>query len=234
MVFWAFRDIGRSGQAEAHTGPDLASQVAQTKSLFRQPRIWGIVLVAGLRGMAFISFLTFLPLYLADEAGLNPGGRGLYLSLLVLVGIFSTPVMGYLSDRVGRKPVLIPGMVWLAVLTLLLVPFGEGIMLPVLIALIGTFVFSDQPILTAAALDLVRDGPAATTLGVISFSRFGMAASSPIIGGYLYGIAPHLTFYYIAALFTAAILVLLVVPLQSAESGGQSHEEHGHAAHRPH
>ena len=234
VVFWAFRDIGRSGQPESQTRPDLASQVAQTKSLFRQPRIWGIVLVAGLRGMAFISFLTFLPLYLADEAGLSPGGRGLYMSLLVLVGIFSTPVMGYLSDRVGRKPVLIPGMVWLAVLTLLLVPFGEGIMLPVLIALIGTFVFSDQPILTAAALDLVRDGPAATTLGVISFSRFGMAASSPIIGGYLYGIAPHLTFYYIAALFAAAILVLLVVPLQSAEDGGQSHQEHGDGAHRPH
>ena len=61
-----------------------------------------------------------------------------------------------------------------------------------------------------------------------------MAASSPIIGGYLYGIAPHLTFYYIAALFAAAILVLLVVPLQSADDGAHGHEEHGDGAHRPH
>ena len=85
VVFWGVS--GTSAGADSRNpipGRTLASQVAQTKSLFRQPRIWGIVLVAGLRGMAFISFLTFLPLYLADEAGLSPGGRGLYMSLLVL------------------------------------------------------------------------------------------------------------------------------------------------------
>ena len=228
MVFWAFRDIGRSGEGEAHTSPNLSGQIAQTKTLFRQPRIWGIALVAGLRGMAFISFVTFLPLYLADEANLSTASRGLHMSLLVLVGIFSTPVMGYLSDRFGRKPVLIPGLIWISVLTLLLVPFGQGIMLAVLIALLGTFVFSDQPILTAAALDLAGEGPAATTLGVLSFSRFGMAASSPIIGGYLYGIEPHLTFYYIAGLFVLALLVLLVVPLQLAGPRAGAHSGHGH------
>jgi len=144
LVFWAFRDIGRTGEVEDDSKPDLNSQLAQTRMLFRQPRIWGIVLVAGLRGMAFVSFLTFLPLYLNDEAGLGAASRGLYMSLLVLVGIVSTPVMGYLSDRLGRKRVLIPGMIWLTVLTAMLAPFGHGIMLPVLLGLLGTFVFSDQ------------------------------------------------------------------------------------------
>ena len=231
VVFWAFRDIGRSGEIGSQSRPNWASQIAQTKSLFRQPRIWGIVLVAGFRGMAFISFLTFLPLYLNDEANLSATSRGFHLSLMVLVGIFSTPVMGYLSDRLGRKPVLIPGLIWLSTISLLLVPFGEGIMLAVLIGLMGTFVFSDQPILTAAALDMVGEGPAATTLGVLSFSRFGMAASSPIIGGYLYGINPDLTFYYIAALFIAALVVLLVVPLHSGLGSGAG-AGHGHRGHQ--
>ena len=43
--------------------------------------------------------------------------RGSLIGLLVLVGIFASPVMGYLSDRYGRKRVLVPGMVVLAVLT---------------------------------------------------------------------------------------------------------------------
>lgn len=234
LVFWAFRDIGRTGEVEDDSKPDLNSQLAQTRMLFRQPRIWGIVLVAGLRGMAFVSFLTFLPLYLNDEAGLGAASRGLYMSLLVLVGIVSTPVMGYLSDRLGRKRVLIPGMIWLTVLTAMLAPFGHGIMLPVLLGLLGTFVFSDQPILTAAALDLVGDGPAATTLGVLSFSRFGMAAAAPLIGGMLYGIAPYLAFYYIAGLFALATVVLSVVPLRplGLEAGG--HDGPGHHSHGPH
>lgn len=232
LVFWAFRDIGSSRNGEEDSKPNLSGQLAQTRTLFGQPKIWGIVLVAGLRGMAFVSFLTFLPLYLNDEAGLGTTSRGLYLSLLVLVGIVSTPVMGYLSDRLGRKQVLIPGMIWLTVLTALLAPFGHGVMLPVLLALLGTFVFSDQPILTAAALDLVGDGPAATTLGVLSFSRFGMAAASPVIGGLLYGIAPYLTFYYIAALFAVATVLLMALPLQplSLPAGQAPHGDHGHGS----
>ena len=229
VVFWAFRDIGRRDDGVEHVRPDLSGQMAQTKALFRQPRIWGIVLVAGLRGMAFISFLTFFVLYLNDEVGLSTASRGFYMSLLVLVGVFSTPAMGYLSDRVGRKGVLIPGMVFLCVVTLLLVPFGQGWTLLVLIALLGTFIFSDQPILTAAALDLVGEGPAATTLGVLSFSRFGMSAASPIIGGVLYGIEPHYIFYYIASLFALATLVLLIVPLSGAGHGAHGHGDgHGH------
>ncbi|PKB78926.1 MAG: MFS transporter [SAR202 cluster bacterium Io17-Chloro-G9] len=228
LVFWAFRDIGKIGDGEDDTKPNLTSQLDQTTMLFRQPRIWGIVLVAGLRGMAFISFLTFLPLYLNDEAGLGTVSRGLHMSLLVLVGIISTPVMGYLSDRLGRKQVLIPGMIWLAVLTALMAPFGHGVLLVVLLGLLGTFVFSDQPILTAAALDIVGEGPAATTLGVLSFSRFGMAAASPLIGGFLYGVAPYLTFYYIAGLFALATVILLVVPLQPLGLGAGVHAGHGH------
>ena len=129
----------------------------QTRQSFKEhPRLWGIMTVAGLRGMASVAFLPFLALYLGLETqlGMSKPSLGLHISLLVGVGIVSTPIMGYLSDRVGRKLVLVPGMLGLAVLTALLVPFGEGIGLIVVIALLGIFLFSDQPILTAAALDV--------------------------------------------------------------------------------
>ena len=85
--------------------------------------------VAGLRGMANVAFLPFLALYLGldEELGLGNAKLGLHIALLVGVGVIATPVTGYLSDRFGRKVVLIPGMLSLCVLTALLVPFGEGI-----------------------------------------------------------------------------------------------------------
>ena len=165
VVFWAFRDIGRTGpQASAPTG--FSEQMNQTRQSFKaHPRLWGIMTVAGLRGMAHVAFLPFLALYLGLETqlGMSKPILGLHIALLVGVGIVSTPVMGYLSDRLGRKLVLIPGMLGLAVLTALLVPFGEGIGLIIVIALLGIFLFSDQPILTAGALDVIGEGVVAST-----------------------------------------------------------------------
>jgi len=216
VVFWAFRDIGRTGpQASTPTG--FSEQMNQTRQSFKaHPRLWGIMTVAGLRGMAHVAFLPFLALYLGLETqlGMSKPILGLHIALLVGVGIVSTPVMGYLSDRLGRKLVLIPGMLGLAVLTALLVPFGEGIGLIIVIALLGIFLFSDQPILTAGALDVIGEGVVASTLGVFSFSRFALAAASPLIAGYLFdsqGIES--TFFYIAGLYVLATIILLLVPM---------------------
>ena len=73
LVFWAFRDIGQRAQAavEERAVSTMQTQIAETKLLVRNPRVWGITVVAGLRGMAYIGFITVLPLYLVDELGLG-------------------------------------------------------------------------------------------------------------------------------------------------------------------
>lgn len=238
VVLWAYRDIGRISREASPTSGETG-QISFTKRSFllwllsyvafpvvgwvlimlrlKSLSLWGVTLVAGLRGMAFVSFITFLPLYLNDELGLSVQARGLYIALLLLVGIGFTPIMGYLSDRLGRKLVLVPGMLLLSILSLLLVPFGQGIPLIVILGLLGMFLYSDQPILTAAALDLVGGRAAATTLGVLSFPRFIMGAASPLIGGTLYARNFDFNFYYVAALFGLAALILLFLPLHTTE-----------------
>ena len=247
LVFWAFRDIGQRAQAAAESTPTftMRSQVEETKLLVRNPRIWGITVVAGLRGMAYIGFVTVLPLYLADQLGLtvDPEGgvfegvfiRGSLIALLVLVGIFASPVMGYISDRVGRKMVLIPGMLFLAVVTLIMVPFSDNLaIMTILLAALGMFLYSDQPILTAAAMDIVREGTAATTLGLLSTSRFILSAASPLLAGWLYGIDYTYLFYYTAALYLAAAVILAAVrlpqlaPVEDHHDGRGQHDGHGH------
>ena len=261
LVFWAFRDIGRrrDGEAEDRPANTMRHQIDETKILARNGRMWGITAVAGLRGMAYIGFITVLPLYLADELGLKlvdgEGGfenlfyRGSLIGLLVLVGIFASPVMGYLSDRFGRKLVLIPGMGVLAVLTLLMAFFGDTLTgMTILLAGLGLFLYSDQPILTATAMDIVREGTAATTMGLMSTSRFIFSAISPIIAGILYTMNSDNLFYYTTALYVAAIIILLFLrlprpaPVAPSDGGHGHHEGHGHghdhahdhAAHEPH
>jgi len=216
LVFWAFRDIGKIGSQVRQTA-GFKEQVANTRQSFAEhPRLWGIMAVAGLRGMANVAFLPFLALYLGldGELGLGNAALGLHIALLVGVGVVATPSIGYISDRFGRKLVLIPGMLGLCILTALLVPFGDGVGLVIILALMGLFFFSDQPILTAAALDVVGQRVAASTLGVFSFSRFVMAASSPLIAGKLFdSVGIEATFFYISGIYLVASVVLVAIPL---------------------
>ena len=218
IVFWAFRNIGRTGPIDT-APPRFGEQMSNTRQSFKDhPRLWGIMAVAGLRGMANVAFLPFLALYLGldDELGLGNAALGLHIALLVGVGVVAAPVVGYISDRAGRKLVLIPGMLALSALTALLVPFGEGAGLIIILALLGVFFFSDQPILTAAALDIVGDKVAASTLGVFSFSRFVLAAASPLIAGELFDeVGIESTFFFVASIYLLATVVLIAVPLSA-------------------
>ena len=217
VVLWAFRDIGGT-RDEAAPPKDMKGQLQLTKAVLKDPLLWGISLVSGLRSMATVPVTTFLPIYMRDDLGLSPERVGVYFGLLVAVGILTTPLLGYLSDRIGRKKVMVPSQACLALFCLALVAFGQGWTLPVVIFCIGIFLRGDQPILTAAMLDAVGKNVANTALGALSLFRFALSASSPVIAGVLYeahGIDS--VFYYAAGVFCLSVLVLLFVRLKKVD-----------------
>jgi len=215
LVFWAFRNIGRTQDADAADADGSGSQFRATSQVLRNPILWIVAFIGGIRGMAFIALITFLPIFLND-LGMSALVRNLHLGLLMAVGIVSTPVVGYLSDRFGRKMVLIPGLLLLAALSFLLSGAGVGILLVIIIALMGTFLFGDQPILTALALDVAGGRVPTTVLGILSFERFLLSAASPLIAGKLYDDygGADTAFIYVAALFALGAITLLFVPLR--------------------
>ena len=216
LVYWAFKNIGRAvDEEDSNSGQD---RMGQTKDILKNPLIWVITFAGGIRAMAFIALITFLPSYLSNDLGLSDFRRGVYFGLLVAAGIVFTPLMGYLSDRFGRKIVLVPGMLFDAAIVLLMASFGEGVPLIILLFMLGAFFYSDQPILTASALDIVGSGVATTTLGALSFARFALSAISPLIAGYLYDTySMDSVFYYVASLMIFSAVVLAFTKLKSPE-----------------
>ena len=137
--------------------------------------------------------------------------------------------MGYLSDRFGRKLIIVPGMIFLGIVVFVISFFDSGstrdsIAIIILLALLGTFFYSDQPILTAAALDIVGSGVATTTLGTLSFARFILSAMSPIIAGFLYdNYSMDYVFYYVSGLMILGAIILLVIPLKPPVRSASHH-----------
>ncbi len=213
LALWAFRNIGRVTEEE-QTDANMGSRIQATRQLLRNPALWGLMFVRGLRSMALVSLVTILPLYLNNDLGMTEWNRGFHIGLLIAVGLVAKTGAGYLSDRFGRKQVLVPGLIWSCLMALALVVFDGGIMLTVTIALLGLFLYPDQPILTATVFDVVGREVASTGLGVVAFTAFLMAAGAAIIAGALYEFGGFsAAVYFIAALFALSAVVFLVLPV---------------------
>ena len=219
LAIWAFRNIGHT--AEPAASADVSGRVRATRALLKSPALWGLIAVRGFRAMALVALVTILPLYLSNDLGMNEWSRGFHIGLLIAVGLVAKTGAGYLSDRWGRKKVLVPGLVWSCVVALGLTAFDSGTMLTVTIALLGLFLYPDQPILTATIYDTLGRAVATSGLGVVAFASFLMAAASPVIAGALYeSIGFDAAVWYVGALFAVAALVFAALPLPRGEEQG--------------
>ena len=210
-AFWSLRNIGR-GRDEPRV--ELADRVEATGQLLRNPVLWGLTVVRGFRGMALVALVTILPLYLSNDLDMGPANRGFHIGLLIAVGLVAKPAAGLLSDRFGRKQVLVPGLAWSCLAALALTIFDTGVPLTITIALLGMFLYPDQPILVAAVFDVIGRDVATTGLGMVASIAFLMSVFSPLIAGALYeSLGFEAAVYYIAALFVAAAVVFVALPL---------------------
>lgn len=224
-VIWAFRGIGNqkthSIRTESTGTPDLKAQLNTTRAILRHTHIWRVNIVAGLRGMCFDIIATFLPLFMKEQLGFTSKSIGFHFGLLWAIGIVASPAMGHLSDRLGRKLVLVPALTYSTILLVLLALYGRGYMFTILIALLGISIRSDYSILSATILDIAGDKVATTMLGVLSFTRFIMAAVSPLIAGALYQyVGMEATLYFVAGLFAASAIIFAGADLQKSVKTG--------------
>ena len=154
-------------------------------SLLKVWNMLGLILVTALRSMGQSAIQSFLILYLMspiDEGGLNKTAlmAGLFISGSQAVGIFAQPVMGWVSDRYGRKIVLVPSMTALGLLFIALNFAEDGYQLWINVLVMGAFVYSLHVIFIAAAMD-VSEGKAQSTVVSLIYGASFLGSFSPYI-----------------------------------------------------
>ncbi len=130
------------------------------------------------------ALMAFLPLY-GVAVGLNPGEVGLLFTVQAFTSFFSKPIMGRISDRVGRQPLIVLGLMICAG-TFVCIPHVS--MFPVLLLLSSGFGFGEAVVSTSSSA-LVADSSEFKTLG----AGMGMQgtimdighASGPLLAGLL-------------------------------------------------
>ena len=130
------------------------------------------------------ALMAFLPLY-GLSVGLNAGEVGLLFSVQAVTSFLSKPVMGRISDRVGRQPLIVLGLVICAVTFISMPPVSS---FAVLLLLSSGFGFGEAVVSSSSAA-LVADSSEFKRLG----AGMGMQgtvmdighASGPLLAGFL-------------------------------------------------
>ena len=213
FVWWTLNDIGRGGLDERRA---INTQLREALALIKNPVVMTLVVVALLRGIGLDAIFAWSPFYLEEELEKSHLEAGFHYALLTGMGIVSAPLLGALSDRLGRKAVIVPGLLSASALTAIVVISGNGFALILVFAGMGLFSFALHQTIQAAMLDIVDRGTEATAMGLLFGINGVVGGLSPFVGYLIIdNLGGYGSIYYYAAILTGvAAFIVMAVPLK--------------------
>ena len=158
--------------------------------------------------LGFGIVIPILPFYI-DAFGASGSSLGLLMATFAVMQFICAPIWGDLSDRYGRKPILILGVVGNGLAHLL---FGLSTQLWMLFAariLAGILSSATMPTAMAYISDSTSDEERGGGMGLLSAAMGVGVIFGPGIGGWLATTSLSLPFYLAAVLSILALLPIL-------------------------
>ena len=164
--------------------------------------------------------VIFLPVYLREDLGYSLGEMAVYLALSQVVGIGAQPVMGALSDRLGRKVIIVPALLAFSAMLAALYFVEPGFFMVLVIVVMGAFLYSMQALFLAAASDLGGWELQATISSMTYGMTFLAATISPFIAGlFADAFQVKVVFLYSASLLLVSALAFVVIRMPARTLG---------------
>ncbi|MBG81894.1 MAG: MFS transporter [SAR202 cluster bacterium] len=202
----------KTAGAESKGDISLGEYFSSAKKMFTNTGVLGMALLGAMRGAVHNSFQVFLVIYMREELDYSDTLVGVHVALITMAGIVSTPIMGNMSDRIGRRPVISFAMTTMTLLIFLFLYFDSGLPMTILIAVLGLFFFSVMPIINAAAMDMIDKGSEGSGTALMFTGGSIVGSLTPIAAGFINqetGFHGVIIFAGIIAAMGAALSLLL-------------------------
>ena len=209
---------GQAAGAEPE-GQSFASYLGGLRQLFRNRSLILLSTSGAFRSMTQNALLTFLPLYLAREMGWSMVAVGTGMFALQAAGLAASPIAGHLSDKMGRRSVLMGSMAMTAVVLVFMALAGKSAAFVFLIAVLGFFLYAIRPVIQAWTLEATPKHMGGSAIGLLFGAQSLGASVAPLLGGLIadqWGLSA--TFYFLAATIVCANLFILAMPREAAKS----------------
>ncbi len=178
--------------------------------------IWLVTVIGMLNWMGFSMCLPFFSLYLYQERGVSMTAIGFIVLLIGVVSALSQVYSGMLTDKFGRKPLLVWSMV-LSCITYIILALLVKAVAPVWI-LVAIFIASYvlmtliRPTFFTMVTDLTEREKLTKAFGLLKAGINVGWALGPAIGGYLLTVVSYEWLFGLAT-FTALIPLFITVSL---------------------
>ncbi len=130
---------------------------------------------------------------LARSLGISDGQMGGIFALFAVTYVLALPPSGYLTDRVGRKAMLLSGIAVFGFTTLALAFVTDALQFAVLRGLEGVGAAMTAPSAFALVVDLVPEDKRASAMGIEGTAQVLGILGGPAVGGFVAG---EIDFYY--------------------------------------
>jgi MFS family permease len=181
-------------------------------SWYKIIRALGLIVFLSMGMQIFSSGVrSFLPLYLVDHHGISPNWAGIVISIIAGSGIIGAPLGGAISDRVGRKRVILFALFLSGPLFFAVTRSPVGIPLALSLFFYGLTMSVRMPTMESLIADVVPVGRRTTVLGIYFFMGTETSGLTTPVIGYLidlYGLEPVFTSVVIGLCLVALIAFL--------------------------
>jgi FSR family fosmidomycin resistance protein-like MFS transporter len=201
ILFWRLRKV----PARVEKPASLRGALPAIKQLFVP-----LTLYVVFRNFVNISLSTYLPTYMKSQ-GASLIVSGAALSILEFAGVVGALVGGTLSDRIGRKQMLLASTLGSIALMFVFLNVGGWWLVPVLLAL-GFTTLSTSPVMMAMVQDHLPKNRAAGN-GLYMLSNFLIRPIAMVSIGYIGDrVGLHSAFLWSAMISLLAIPAILKLP----------------------
>jgi len=202
-----------------------AGGTPQLRKLLRQPSLRWLALLTILFVSAWQAILAFLPTFLVADRSLSLPHAGAVFSTIFLGGLVTRPLLGFLSDYLDRRRMLLLACIFGAVGAAMFIAVRS---LPLLFVAALAFSVAGSFFLlkNGYLLELLRGRDAATGLGIFNTLVMLSASQSSILLGAIgdrYSLPHGLTLLAILMLGAAFLsLMLKAIPTERRQDGVSS------------
>jgi len=174
-----------------------------------------LFLVMFLVMVGFGIIIPVLPFY-AKEIGANPTELGLLMAVYSLMQLIFAPIWGQVSDRIGRKPVMMIGITGLAISFFIQAISTQLWMLFAARILGGILSSANMPTAMAYVADITTEENRGKGMGIIGAATGLGFVFGPAIGGIFSKISLNMPFY-LASGSSLITLVLVFILLKESK-----------------
>ncbi len=175
---------------------------------------WFLIFTEGLMSAGYALSFPFLAVYLSSVKGLPVGQVGFFLSLSMLVASTSNIFGGELSDRLGRKKVMIFSLFFRSLLILCMAVVIKADLSPYIFFLLhplGLFAGSFfNPSARAYVADITEPEKRMSAYSIMRIGTNAGWAAGPALGGFIASSSYAMMFFLTSMVYIVCLLIISV------------------------